>query len=201
MSSSIAMSVLRQENGKKYGTWQAREVSGTTAAPRLVAECTLCGNRQFFDINQWYAITKGRSFQCTNLSGHRAETKAVPQAQPLSLEVLKKMPSDELKRRILHEPGFKEQANAIYNSAPKELNYREAREKKIALDEAARLAPQRTLFERAYYAYEAQGGTAPFNWEQWLRMPESERSAIVKHFDLHNVDYKEQVLGQLFGRS
>jgi hypothetical protein len=102
---------------------------------------------------------------------------------------------------MLSEPGFEEAANAIYNAGPKTLNYREAAERKAARDKAARLEPQRKVFENAYYAYEAHGGTAPFNFEGWMKMSEAERQGIIKHFDLNNVDYKERQLGRLFGRA
>ncbi len=76
MSSSITMSVLRGEAGKQYGTWIAREVTGTTAAPRLTIECSLCGHRQIVDVHQWHSITTGRSIQCANFGNHKQAPKA-----------------------------------------------------------------------------------------------------------------------------
>ena len=198
--SSITLSVLRGEVGKTFSGWQAQEVTGTFNAPRLVIQCQSCGNRMNVDVNQWYSITQGREWRCSNASGHRAETKAVPQAQPLSREILDRMPSDEFKRRMLSEPGFEEQANAIYNSGPKQLNYREAQEQRAAREKAARMGPARKIFTNAYHAYEAAGEVAP-TFDQWLALDNETRQSIIDRFDLTRVDYKAQELGKVFGRS
>ena len=159
--SSITLSVLRGEVGKTFSGWQAQEVTGTFNAPRLVIQCQSCGNRMNVDVNQWYSITQGREWRCSNASGHRAETKAEKRPQPLTLEVLSKMSSDELKRRIMHEPGFEEAANAIYNSGPKQLNYREAQEQKAARDKAAKIAPVHVWWKRLYRVCSGNAGIVP----------------------------------------
>jgi hypothetical protein len=201
MSSSIAMSVLRGENGKVFGNWKACEVTGTFTAPRLVIQCESCSNRQIVDVNQWYSITKDREFRCSNASNHRAQTKAVPQAQPLTREVLDKMPADEYKRRMLHEPGFEEQANAIYNSGPKQLNHREACEQKAARDKQARMEPHRKMFVNAWHAYDNQGLQPPFHrLEGWLALSEAERQGIIKRFSLDTVDHTPN-LDRMLGRA
>ena len=200
MSSSISMSVLRGENGKTYSTWTAREVTGTFAAPRLVAECTLCGHRQQFDINAWYCVTKGRAVQCANFSGHRTAPKAETKPQPLTLDAINRMPADEYKRRMQQEPGFAEQAESILNSARKPIDRKQAIEQKEAADREAKLAPHRAMFKNAYYAYDEHGLQTPFHrLEGWLALSEAERQAIIKRFDLTNVDYTPS-LAKLFGK-
>jgi hypothetical protein len=201
MSSSISMSVLRGENGKTYSTWTAREVTGTFAAPRLVAECTLCGHRQQFDINAWYSVTQGRAIQCANFSGHRTAPKAETKPQPLTLEVLNKMSSDELKRRILHEPGFKERADDIYATAPQTLDRKSALLRQEARDREEKIAPHREMFLNAYHAFEHHNLPQPFHrLEGWLALSEAERQNIIKRFDLNNVDYTPN-LDRMLGRS
>jgi hypothetical protein len=201
MSGSITMSVLRDENGKTFGTWTAREVTGTFAAPRLVAECTLCGNRQQFDVNAWYSVTKGRTIQCANFSGHRTVPKAETKPQPLTLDAINKMPADEYRRRLEHEVGFRERAEAILETVRKPMNHAQASEAKIAADKEAKIAPHRVMFLNAYHAFEHHNLRQPFHrLEGWLALPEAERQNIIKRFDLTDVDYTPN-LDRMLGRS
>ncbi len=192
MSSSITMSVLRGENGKQYGTWQAKEVTGTFTAPRLSVECTLCGNRQQMDVNQWYSVTKGRAIQCANFGSHRQAAPKKAAKEVLTLDVLNKMPADEYKRRLLHEVGFREQAEAILATAPKQMDRKQYLSAKESAERAAKLADEQKMFHRFHRACEQSGHKMPFDggFAGWLQQTAAQKEECVKFYDLRNRDWR-----------
>jgi hypothetical protein len=190
--------------GGKFGNYTASsyELNGDRVV--LIAECSACGAKNRI---QWsHVASEQRSpgtLLCINRERHKAAPKAAtPNWQSMSDAQFKayvdSLPSDQYLAMTKKDPAFAARDAAHPNNY---IDTKEALARKESADREAKLAPHRAMFKNAYYAYDTHNLRAPFHrLEGWLALPEAERQAIIKRFDLTNVDYTPS-LEKLFGKS
>jgi hypothetical protein len=134
----------------------------------------------------------GRPTRCLNFARHPAPIAVAPKSKELTIDAINRMPADEYKRRMLHEPGFREHAEHVLAQQPKRMNRQQAIEAQENRDREARRAPHRRLHENAFWAYTSVHEKPPFKGiDEWIALPEDVKTAIIKRFDLENQEWKE----------
>lgn len=191
-------------NNPVFGNYTATSYELQRDTIVLVAECTECGarNRVPWSHVSVEARTPG-TVPCINRERHAPVAKAAePDWMSMDRAQFKKyvagLPSDVFIKMCRSNPAFAARNEQTPNTY---IDRKEAISRKEAAEYQSKRDAQHAVFVNLYYAYEARGGTVPFNFESWLQKPEAERQEFIRHFDLNNVDYKERQLGRLFGRA
>jgi hypothetical protein len=202
MASELSIRIARNLVGQTIGNWTAKEVRVDRGVVKIVCQCTntACQHSRLLSLNEVQMEQRQAGVvRCPAWERHVLVPKDVTKPQPLTLDLINKMPADEYRRRLEREPGFRERAESILATAPKAIDRKQAIEQKEVHDREAKLAPARAMFKNAWYAYDSNNLKAPFHrLEGWLALDEETRQNIIKRFDLNNTDWTPS-LAKLFG--
>jgi hypothetical protein len=202
MASELSIRIARQLIGTVVGNWKCQEVRIDRGVVKVICQCTnsACQHSRLLTLNEIQMEQRQAGcIRCPGWERHAIAPKELKKPQLLTLDMINRMPADEYRRRLEHEPGFRERAESILASAPKAIDRQQAIEQKEAHDREAKLAPARAMFENAWYAYDSNNLKAPFHrLEGWLALDEETRQNIIKRFDLNNTDWTPS-LAKLLG--
>jgi len=169
----------------------------------LSAICNECGAKNHIPWSHTTieARTPG-TVLCINRERHAPVAKAVEQDwasmdQAQFKKYIATLQSDVFLKMCRTNPAFAARNEETPNTY---VDTRQVIAGKDERDRVALVAKHRSQFENAYYAYEYHNLPQPFRGvEGWMALPEATRQAIIKQFDLHNVNWKDKELSSTLG--
>ena len=190
-------------DGGKFGNYVATSYELQGDRIILSCSCDACGakNKIPYSHVNIEARTPG-TVRCVNIERHAPKAKAAEPDWTLMSSAefkayVKRMPADAFIKLCRSNPVFaarNEETPTTY------VDTRQVIAGKDERDRAALVAKHSAQFENAYYAHEFHNLPQPFRGvEGWMALPEATRQAVIKQFDLNNVNWKDKELTSTLG--